>query len=227
MARDIRPAGCLIAGASAAAGVKVVLEAERPDGGDLPRQVSGHGGPDGGRVGPAGNVVGHGQAHGEFLVAAALVRGTGCAHAAMQEVLVRGLVQAPVPGAQRLDKITRFRKGDPLLERDVNVAAAVGGVVLNPAGTDRVQPGLDGADVGLDPVDTGDGGVKVEEDRRAGAVFTENPDGRRERGKASVRVRSCFCGYVFPASRESRTRGWPASRGARAAQTVAGSSGCA
>ena len=96
---------------------------------------------------------------------------------------MRGLVQAPVPGAQRLDKITRFRKGDPLLERDVYVPAAVGGIVLNPAGTDRVQPGLDGADVSFDPINTGDGGVKVKEYRSAGAVFAEYPDRRRDRGQ--------------------------------------------
>ncbi|MCY1226462.1 hypothetical protein D9M72_386910 [compost metagenome] len=101
------------------------LEAERTDGGDLPRQIIGHRSPDVCRIGSAGNVVSHGQAHREFLVAAALVRGAGCAHAAMQEVLVRGLVQRPVPRSQRLDEITRFGKGDPLLEWDVYVPAAV------------------------------------------------------------------------------------------------------
>src|SRR3954471_14110 len=101
----------------------------------------------------------------------------------MQKVLVRGLVQAPVPGAESLNKITRFGEGHPLLERDIYVATAVGGVVLNPTGPTAVQPGLDGADVSLDPVDTGDGGVEVEKDSGASAVFSEDPDCGRERGE--------------------------------------------
>jgi hypothetical protein len=98
----------------------------------------------------------------------------------VQEVLVRGLVQAPVPGTQRLDKITRFRKRDPLLERDVHVPAAVRRVILNPPRTDRVQPGLNGPDICQNPVNTGHGRVKVKENRSAGAVLAENPDGSGE-----------------------------------------------
>jgi hypothetical protein len=120
----------------------------------------------------------------------------------MQEVLVRGLVQASIPCAQRLDKITRFRKRDPLLERDVYVPAAVGRVVLNPAGTERVQPPLDGPDIGFDPVETGDGRVKVKENRGAGAVLAKDPDRRRE-----CRKRPRKCPFVLLRVRLSSVSG--------------------
>jgi hypothetical protein len=103
----------------------------------------------------------------------------------MQEVLVRGLVQAPVPGAQRLDKITRFRKSDPLLERDVNVPAAVGREILNPPRTAGMQPCLDGPNIGFDPVNTGDGRVKVKENRSACAVLAKDAHSSRKGGKLS------------------------------------------
>jgi hypothetical protein len=111
------------------------------------------------------------------------VWGSGCAHAAMQKVLVRGLVQAPVPGAQRLDEITRLREGDPLLERDVDVSTTVGRVILNPSRTAGMQPRLDGADIGFDPVNTSNGRVKVKENRSARTVLPENPDRRWEAGQ--------------------------------------------
>jgi hypothetical protein len=101
----------------------------------------------------------------------------------VEEVLVRGLVQGPVSGSQSLDKITRFREGDTLRERDVDVTATVGGVVLDPTGTNRVQPRLDGTDVSLHPVDSSDRGVKVKEDRSARAILAKDPDGRRKCGE--------------------------------------------
>ena len=120
---------------------------------------------------------------------------------------MRGLVQAPVPGAQGLDKITRFRERDPLLQRDVDVAAAVGGVVLNPPGPAVVQPGLDGADVGLTQ------SMPATEESKSRKIAAQVPSLPKIRtaagnvGSASVRARSCFCGYDLPASRDKRTRG--------------------
>ena len=89
---------------------------------------------------------------------------------------MRGLVQAPVFGAQSFDKITCGRERDSFLQGDVHMAAAVGGEVLNPPGAAPVQPRLYRPDVGFNPVDTSNGRVKVEEDRPAGAVLPKNPD---------------------------------------------------
>jgi hypothetical protein len=103
----------------------------------------------------------------------------------VKEILVRGLVQAPVAVAQGLDEITRFREGNPLSERDVDVATAVGGVVLDPTGTAGMQPGLHSLDVGLDPVNTGNGRVKVQENGRTGPVLPENAHSSRKGGKCT------------------------------------------
>jgi hypothetical protein len=69
---------------------------------------------------------------------------------------MRGLIQATVTVTQGLYKISGFRKRDSLLQRDVDVTPAVGGVVLNPPRTARMQPRLNGADIGFYPVNTGD-----------------------------------------------------------------------
>lgn len=90
------------------------------------------------------------------------------------------LVQAPVAVAQGFDEITCFGERDALFQRDVDVPAAIGGVVLNPAGAEGVQPGLDPSDVSFDPVSAGDGGVEVQEDGGACAIGSENADGGRK-----------------------------------------------
>jgi len=81
-----------------------------------------------------------------------------------------------------------------------------------------VQPGLDRADIRLDPVHSGYRGVEIEKNRGTGAVFAENPNGGGKRRECLGEVPFISLWIGLPGvlgkpdlglTRENRSKGRP------------------